>query len=260
MRRKLQLVSVVLMLGLVVPCGAAFADQGTYVACGSLTNPRTGTSNFFNGYAGASTDLHGAPTYEGASASIRVESARICDDSADRTFNTTWVMIAGISKSTGLWGYAQTGALRYRNDVTYHFFEYNATGISGLNYRRIGPEFGASNPLANGEIHRYWVQFSPSKGAEEMNIDISNIADTPFNPYAVWNLPLSVQYFGESIHQGTDTPGYVSNPALFTNMQAQAFNDVFYPNVPAMTAANDQSRFYLQQPIGDRTFYGYTAG
>lgn len=118
---------------------------------------------------------------------------------------------------------------------------------------------GPGDVLADGETHRYWVQYSPSKDALELNIDTTNVGNTPFSPYVAWNTPFILEFFGESIYQGTDTPGYSGNAHLFTNMQAQGFDDIWYPNLPSMTAIDDQSRFYLQNPIGDRTFYGYTS-
>jgi hypothetical protein len=125
--------------------------------------------------------------------------------------------------------------------------------------RALGPSFGASNPLSDGEVHRYWVQYSPSKGKEELNIDNSNIVDTPFDPLTVWNLPLSLQFFGESIYRGSDTPGYAGNVTSFTDMHAQAYNNIFCPNLRPPTVVKDQTRFVIQYPIGARSFYGYTA-
>ena len=218
----------------------------------------SGSVNYFNGYLISSTDYFGYPTSKGASASIRVASSRVCDNGPYTAFNTSWVMIAGVSPGTGKMGYAQVGTFRYAGQSTYHFYEYNRYGGSGFT-RALGPTFGASNPLSDGEVHRYWVQYSPSKGEEELNIDNSNIVDTPFDPLAVWNLPLSLQFFGESIYRGSDTPGYAASVMAFTDMRAQAYNNVFYPNLKPPTAVRDQSRFFLQYPIGDRSFYGYTA-
>jgi len=68
-----------------------------------------------------------------------------------------------------------------------------------------------------------------------------------------------VEFFGESIYRGSDTPGYVGNTMQFTDMQAQAYNNLFYPNLKPLTSVRDQTRFFLQVPIGDKSFYGYTA-
>lgn len=229
-----------------ITAGSANADQGYFVPCVS-SNP----ANYFTGYSGASTDLHGASTWEGTSANIRVESGRICDDGTfgSNTLNTAWVMVTNQPRTQ----WAQVGFIRYVNGYTYHFSQYYSG--SGSPVTHVYYNYGALN---NGEVHHYFVQYSPGKGAIEMDIDVTNADNTWFNPVTAWPAkPWSIQYNGESISKGTDMPGYAPAPFLFTDMQAQAWDDLFYPSYPTLTGGT-QPRFGLS-PVTSRSFYGWTA-
>lgn len=238
---------VAALVATAVGSGPASADQGVNVPCASTT-----TVNYFDGWGGYGTDVNGGATWEGSSANIRVESGRICDNGPATPFNTGWVLIGATNGS----GWAQVGFIRLHGETsTYHFYEYTQDARSLVFDKLVG-----DGAVANGETHHYFVQYSPSKGEEEMDIDVTNVGNTSFNPFGVgWPVPLAMEWSTEGIYQGTDMPAYVAAPVLFSNMQTQAYNYQFYNTTPGLgPLLPNQSRFY-HGPVSNRSFSVYTA-
>lgn len=233
-----------------------------------------GTTGLQNRFAGVITpqpfDSFGN-TYLGTSAIITVRSGPLCDVRADGTgfptgavdnFNTGWSMLYSPRRSDGTAQdlHAQVGYFRYYNQRTYHFTEFtvpNQSGLARYLYPVAGPNLGAS--------HRYFVQYSPSRGCLEMNADLTSTSCTSYDPVnpvggaAAWQRPFSNAWTGESLWYGSDVPGTPTATARYSDMLVYDSSYTWRTQIPNLVTA--QPTFERTGPVqpANRAFDSFTA-
>lgn len=256
--------NIVLLASVLIATAWSSGAQSAVASPGPVCSGSSGHT--WTGWQVAASDGGPFGTYEGTSATITVRDGRVCASSSSPAFNTGWVMLSG-NVNSATRGYVQVGFWQgnayYPNAYKmYHFCEYNETGGGGTFTRYVQYFRGA---LSDGEQHHYFVQYSPSKGAEEMDIDVTNVCDSPFSPYSdtqtYFQKPWTIEWSSETIWINTDTPGYVNTQTVYGNMMAQkSSDDVFYPNIPTPLSKiyPVQSRFSQTTP-SNRQFNTWTA-
>lgn len=245
-------------LATVVPAGPAVADYG--VSCAASIG------NTFRGYRIQGSRDGAGQTYRGVSSVVSVRRSRICDPGTGTpTFNAAFSMLSGTSlNSGGKLGWAQVGYMKNSlysagNFPVYHFSEYYNPGTNSYS-RDVMTRYGTLP--ATGETHHYFVQWSPSRGCVELDIDVTFTGCTSWSPFSVWAQPFNLEWNGESgQYAGTDIPGYASTKATFSDMRVQDSSNFFVANIPVPIVASTptQARFADSgYPLG-RTFSIWTA-
>lgn len=219
--------------------------------------------NYHGGYRVIQPRDPALASYRGASSYISVRFARTCTNYQLGTysFNAAYSMIFGRYLGTANMGYSQSGFLRRDGWPIYHFVEeWKGTGPF---QRRIQTQRGVLQDGVN--IHKYWVQYSPSGHAGyrpypciEMNIDVTWIGCTAFNPFSVWEHPFNLEWMGEAVFRGTDVPGYVNTKTRFSDMQVQESTNYFSAAIPTPLVPGGDPRFDATIP-SNREFSVWTA-
>lgn len=201
--------------------GTAYAQIDCINAYGSL----------FDGFISTAADPSGN-TYEGTSTVLTAATAPICDTGSqdpNTNFDYTWVMIHQNNSAPGgtTSGYAQMGFYRGWGSCNYFTAEYDRD-VNDVYHRFIDPH--GNGCLQDGGQNQYWVQYI--NGALRMNVDVTIMAVTPWNPYTYWNLnygPWHTEFDSETKYLGSDVP-----TTAFNAMEVQQFNDSWTTTLPAM--------------------------
>jgi hypothetical protein len=132
-----------------------------------------------------------------------------------------------IASYQGLGGYAQAGYFMWPGSVINNFWEYNQNG--GIYFR------GFSGTVADGEEHRYWENYEPLCTCEQMIVDLTVMASTPWSPFTVWMTPFSPQWFGETKYCESDVPGAPGVDARYSELGVQnQSDDAFTGSLPGL--------------------------
>ena len=139
---------------------------------------------------------------------------------------------------SGVTGYAQSGFFRWYGSSMYHTTEYKQD-TAHTYVRKICLTCGA---LIDGETNQYWEQYVTSCSCLRLNVDVTILDTTPFNPYSTWVFPFRSQYYGETKYLESDMPGYLSAPTDFRSMQIQHTSTHTWTNVPCdLLGQNDNT-------------------
>jgi len=179
----------------------------------SAQNPCGTFGHYFDG-AAYNTTL--SPRFTGSDAVLKVRDPALCGSTGtSQNFTSGWTMLAS---RDGL-GYVQTGFVKSAAAPLQHvgqFYDDPAVPVT-----KYGFDYG-QGPLANGQFNRYWNNFNPSTGRQNLNIDGTQWMTTNFNPNGSWlPQPFQPQFFGEVTYKESDMPGTSTSPTTFTSMQGQ---------------------------------------
>lgn len=198
--------------------------------------------NYGSRFAGLTTQGNGpGGTFEGGSAHLIARFGSLCDSGShdpNVNFNYVFTMLLSnlVATDPANAGYAQIGYYRGWGQSTYFTTEYRRNYDSF--FRAIRYDYG---PLNYGGDNQFWVQWVPDNGGQlRLNIDLTTMTTTPWNPYADSALgpaihgPMRVEWTGETKYDGSDMPGTNSVRAYTYGLQVQQFNDSFSSNLPSL--------------------------
>lgn len=142
----------------------------------------------------------------------------------------------------------------------YFASEWHRDGYELNDYRHVHTEYGC---LTANTANHYWVQYVGSdnggNGDLRMNVDLTVMDYTPWNPYAYWLPasygPFSTQFAAETKYLGTDIP--TSN---FSSMQVQQFDDTWTNTLPPLYDGCPWPARYINGGLSNNFFAIQTYG
>lgn len=228
----------------------------------------SGYGSLWDGMASTASGPGG--TYEGVVAHMNANYGALCDTGTHDpgyepnslgNFNYVYVMVAQNGSAGANRGYAQMGYYRGWAEQSYFTAEYRKNS-SDTFHRNVRWDIG---PLTYGGMNQYWVQWVPDNGGQfRMNIDLSVIDVTPWNPYSSTAFNpngqgvFELHWEGETKYSGSDIPGSTSDYSYFEGMQVQLINDSFSGTLPSLGGVIPTSSRYGRCCFGNNTFVIYT--
>lgn len=214
----------------------------------------------FDGYLSTAPDPSYG-TFEGASSILTNNPAVPCTGSlttpAPDNFAYEFVMVHQSNSAPGGTGkgYAQIGFFQYWGSCEYYTTEYNRDNSDSVFHRHIHTEYGC---LSDNAQHQYWVQYR--SGQLYMNVDVTVMDITPFNPYTYWKWgtygPFQTQFTTETKYITTDIAA-----SIFQQMQVQRYNDTWTWALPIMYSACPWPTRYIKwSTITNNSFALQTSG
>jgi hypothetical protein len=247
-------ISVPPAVALTVSTSVVFASQAN-----AQVNCVSPDKSLFDGYLSTAAGP-GGYQYEGASAAIIANAAPLCTTGfGPDEFSYTWVMVhqSNSGPGGGNNGYAQMGFFR---DVTEScpYYTSESDQIYGQTFfRHIHTEYGC---LPTNQLNRYWVQYIPSTGLLRMNVDVTIMDTTTWNPYLNWAAPFSTDFDSETKYIGSDVPA-----TNYRSMQVQqGINHGWSSSLPQMYTTCPWPIRYVLGALSNNFFaiqtYGSSSG
>jgi GrpB protein len=114
--------------------------------------------------------------------------------------------------------------------VTVWITEYRANPADTF-HRYIDTAHGC---ISIGQTEQFWVTYQNTSGLENLNIDSTNVSNTPFDIYSAWSghTPFEPEFSGETKYVGSDMPGTPTQTVVGSTLLVQQFNDAFTASLP----------------------------